>query len=182
MNQPLTTSGPCDSMSSPPITMPKNRQAGARLLDGRVRILTTIAERYHELIEPAGREGVRGSGGAIPLPPSTYTPSVREFERLLGLLRNERHSVWWHVRAYYVDAEHRLTWFCPKCRGLSHKPEHTHDDAAGRPYVVAGKQHVRVSRHRNANEKKAAKGIVWMAGRWALGSEPMLPDELRVAA
>lgn len=147
--------------------------------EGRAAVLAEIAARYWELVEPAGPSGIRGAEG-IPFPPPTYTATVKEFERLLRLLRDERHNRWWHVSEYWLRAETRPRWFCSKCRRLTHQQEHRHTDARGREYTVAGRRTLHVVRHKNADRKKAESGIQWMASRWGLDHEPMLPAEILV--
>lgn len=151
-------------------------------LDGRVRVLVEIAERFQELVDPlSGSAGLRGDGESVGLMPRTYTPSVREFERLVLRLREERHSKWWHLNEFWLQAESRTVWWCSKCKRQTHQEVHDHG-TPDRVLNVSGRRQVVWSRHRNADRAKALVAIEWMAVEWSLGSEPMLPDEIRVAA
>jgi hypothetical protein len=173
-------------------------------LSARVRVLVEIAERFGELSDPlAGPSGVRGDGGSVglsrhearcliqrssPARCSCAYRSVVEFERLVRRLREERHSKWWHLNAYWLAAESRTVFHCPRCgpvpgAGETHRSEHVHASRkSGRPLTVKCKRVVVWRRHRNADRVKALQALEWMAGEWGLESEPMLPDEYRLVA
>lgn len=160
-------------------TAPKNRE--------RVRVLAEIAARYHELVAPLnGPDHVRGDGGSLPLPPATYTASVREFERLLRLMRNQGRQLAyrgepvcrlrWHVLAWFVDAvrvidHHNVYVVRHGKKRLVLRPD-------GKPETRPVLAH---RRHPEAREEKAVWGLEWMADRWGLETEPMLPRELVAA-
>jgi len=114
--------------------------------------------------------------------PRTYTPTVREVERLVKALREERHSVWWHVNEWYLRAETQLLFHCPRCKSNTHQPSHVHRGKSGKDLRVDGRRIVIHRRHKNANVDKASKGIAWMAEHWSLSHEPMIPQELQIAA
>src|SRR5947207_3161779 len=81
-------------------------------MTARQLALVSLLERYHELVDPmqAGNQGDRLGYLAMPL---TYTPSVRELERLLNRMRNQAKQqaykgcslgkLRWHLMAWYVD-------------------------------------------------------------------------------
>lgn len=155
-----------------------------RLIVSRVRVLQVIAERYAELVDPmGGPSGLRGDGDAVGMMPRTYTPSVREFERLVCRLRVDDRALWWHLDGWWLAAEPRTVWLCPRC-GVTHKPSHVHPSRrnSGKPVEVKCKRVVIWSRRAGARESTARQGLEWVAGEWRLGSEPMLPDEIRAVA
>lgn len=149
----------------------------------RVDVLAELADRYAELVDPlASRSGVAGDGGSLPLPPPTYTGSVREFERLMVAMRLEARPLWTHVMAWHIDVMHTARWLCGTCDRMTHEEVHRHRDRQGRPYEVTGRRVVFTVRHPAANERRAREGLGWMAERWGLDHEPMLPRELTVMA
>jgi hypothetical protein len=175
---------------------------------GRVRVLTEIAERYGELLDPAsGPSGVRGDGGSLGLtrhesrcllleradvrrrldgwrrPECTCAyRSVVEFERLVVRLREERRPLWWHLDGWWLSASTRTVHHCPRC-GITHQAEHRHPNRrSGRMSTVKCKRVVAWSRRAGAQESSAREAIAVMADWWGLDSEPMLPDEIRVVA
>lgn len=195
----------------------------------REQILVQLLERYTDLTTPAGANGQPGSGDYLPLMPSTYTPSVRELERLLVQMRmlakrgavayfglptatakdatflfsSHQDSAFqqitrrrrdglpeleaeplgelrWHVMEWWINAR-RSTFEPPNItkpnRGKRqlHRPQV--DELDGRPL-----RQVRVSRAAGARQDKALRGVAWLAGNWGLPYEPMLPQEILVAA
>ena len=149
----------------------------------RVTVLTIIAERYRELVDPlTSSTGIRGTGDRNSLMPSTYTPTVREFERLVGKLRTGEPSLYWHLNEYHLKASTRTLWECPRCHVTSHHQRHVHAGKSGKPLEVEGRRTVVVDRHPGSSAIRAAQAVRWIAEGWGLSSEPMLPDELRVAA
>lgn len=147
-----------------------------------------IAARYHELVDPLNSgEGVRGTGELVPLMPATYTESVREFERLYDLMRNRAKqesfrgvsvgTLRWHILEYHLKAE-KVVRIEP-VRVLKGRKRVQLRDANGDLVV---RLNVGYRRHPDAREGRAVDGIEWIAGRWGLRSEPMLPRELLVAA
>jgi hypothetical protein len=152
--------------------------------DGRVRVLAEIAQRYMELVDPVfGRDGF-GSGEGSPHMPSTYTPTLREFERLMARMRKEGkqkaykghglHRLAFHLQGYYTTAE-RVIRLEPVMR----------TNRKGR--LVAAKNHrgelelrpqIRYRRHPDARQDRADLAVEWIAREWRLGTEPMLPREV----
>jgi len=167
------------------------------VLGERVRVLEVIASRYTVLTDTLdGPSGVRGTGDRLNLTAhekgcgvygrhrvcSCAYQCVREFERLMRLLREERHSVWWHVNEYHIRAVTRTVWHCPKCKGNSQHQSHTHKGKSGRQIVYQARRISLVTRHKNVNAGKALKGLEWMAERWGLEREPWLPSEIQEVA
>lgn len=56
-------------------------------MNRREEIISTLLDRYHELVDPSQPRDGSGDGVALPLMPATYTPTVREIERLIGDMR-----------------------------------------------------------------------------------------------
>lgn len=147
----------------------------------RVAVLTEIAERYGELVEPLnGPDRVRGDGGSVVRMPRTYTATVREFERLVVRLRVERRDLWWHLDGWWLSATTRTIWVCPRC-GPCHQAEHVHRKRKDPGLlVVKCKRAVQWSRLPGARESLAKQAVVVLAEWWALDHEPMRPEEIRI--
>ena len=153
----------------------------------RVDVLREIADRYWELVDPDHCNGMPGSGERLPQMPATYTPSVREFERLLNFMRNQAKQkafngeslgvLRWQVLAWHVDARKVIRH--EPVMVFAHGKWGTVRDAEGE---LVTRPTISFHRHRQAREEKARWGLEWMAANWGLVSEPMLPDELLVAA
>lgn len=111
------------TLDSPPssVTASSARaQKGVLLVnvESRVKVLRVIAERYLELVDPMqGPSGISGDGGSSGFMPDTYSPTVREFERLMSVMKYDRH------RSLVVVASGKHTWVgefidgrrCVKC-------------------------------------------------------------------
>lgn len=148
----------------------------------RERVLWEIAERYHDYVDTLnGPTGVPGDGSGTDGMPKTYTATVREFERLLCLMRNQAkqqsfngHSLGtlrWHIVEYHLKAQRvvrqqpilaRKNGKMVALRTIDGKP-------ATRPVLA-------YIRDPQVREQKARDGIAWMAQHWGLATEPMLPD------
>jgi len=139
-------------------------------LTRREEVIVQLLERFQELVEPAGGNGIPGSGDYLPLMPATYTPSVRELERLLIRMRDERRSQWWHVTERYLRCQHVNRDVPVKRKGKN-----------GKTVTVVERQLV-VTFHPGVRAEKVRRGISWLAEEWRLGHEPMIPQELMVAA
>lgn len=159
----------------------------------RVQVLTVIAERYHELVHPSFTPNGFGDGTGVNLMPRTYTATVREFERLYTTLRADgkkpvserttRDSEWWWrcLRDFYLRAEPRTVFECPRCRRQTHAPEHVHTDGFGKDSTYQGRRIIVIHRPVQDSNRVGAgalKAVEWMAEHWSLASEPMLPTEL----
>lgn len=162
---------------------------------GIVRILTDL----HELSDPL-RSGQGFGSGGIPLMPhakgcsiircSCPRQSVVEVERLLALMRNQAKqqavegipvgTLRWHVVAWYVEAR-RVVTFEQVPRKKGHKTlvpagqDILRDRKTGE--TIPARQVERWTRHPDARKDRADLGVRWMAERWALELEPMLPVE-----
>lgn len=147
----------------------------------RVRVLVEIAERYHELVDPLNGPGESvGTGELLSLMPRTYTATVKEFERLVKLLRVEERELWGHVNGWWLSATTRTVWLCPRC-GPCHQSEHVHQGRkTGKPLTVKCRRVRQWRRATGARESLALEGLNWVADRWGLGTEPMLPSEILV--
>lgn len=177
-----------DVTAAAPLPIPSDPQTNLHLLPGQVRphtgrghVLTEIAARYSELIEPLnGPDGVRGDGASPIRMPRTYTPTVKEFERLVVRLRDENRPLWWHLNGWHLSATSRTMHHCPRC-GITHQPEHVHAKKNGPGLMtVKCKRVVVYSRRAGARESLAKQAIQQLADWWGLDHEPMLPVELRI--
>jgi hypothetical protein len=142
-----------------------------------------------------------GGGTGLMLMPATYTPTVRELERLIRQLRETHHApvvkwtaqnehgqaeqftaspraLWWHLNGYYIQTVRRTV--VPPARTAKNKRKQLTRqpvDEHGVPLRQA-----RVSRVAGARYPIALKAVEWLAENWGLESEPMLPRELQAAA
>jgi hypothetical protein len=148
--------------------------------DKRTDVIVQLLERLAELTDPVRAGNGDGRNGMLLMPP-TYTPSVKELERLLGRLRVEHHSVWWHVNERYLRSYTVTMWKCPKCKGLTHAATHRHRDRRGKHADYHGTRVLVVRYSPRVDEDKVKRGVVWLAENWGLVHEPMLPRELMVA-
>lgn len=165
----------------------------------REQVLWRIAELYGDLVDPLqSGAGIPGTGESIPmLSESLYTPTVREFERLLKTMKDDRHAALrtledgskasvrqcrWHLVEWHIRAERTLNWPSLKVKAnAGRKLVKLPLDEDGRPLPA-----VRVTRHPQAREELAVEAVRWMAAHWRLATEPMLPqaviEPIRVAA
>lgn len=160
-------------------------------LSPRATVLWTIAENYTDLVDPLNsRAGIHGTGEALALTPATYTSTVREFERLMTTMRNDRHrslitltsgekvsvrSLHWHLLEYHLKAVRttrapKLTKAVKFTRGQTRRLVKLQIDDHGAPLPL-----FRVHRHPQARMELAAAATEWQATNWGLSHEPMLP-------
>lgn len=161
-------------------------------LSYRERVLWEIAERYHEFTETLVSAGIPGNGetfGVLEMP-DTYTPTVREFERLLGVMHNQAKQksfrgvglgrLRWHLLEWHLKAE-RVIRREPVTAKKNGKVVVLRD-ADG---LMVVRPVIGFRRHRDAREERARDAVAWMAENWGLFSEPMLPgfeERVRAAA
>lgn len=136
----------------------------------REQVIIQLLERWDELVEPGAKLGIAGDGDSPPRMPRTYTPTVRELERLLHRMRDERRSQWWHVTERYMRCRQSLKDVPVKRKGKNGKTALVME----RQLVTAYSASVRL--------EKVRRGIQWLADEWALPHEPFVPDELLVSA
>lgn len=163
--------------------------------DHRRDVIVHLLERLNELVDPVRAGNGDGQTGLL-LMPATYTPSVRELERLLVVMRLDRsesllllgngrkasvRACWWHLNERYLRATTRTCWRCPKCSTESHVERHTHRDRRGKLCAYPGKRVLVNVYDPGVDEKLVDAGVGWLAEHWALAVEPMLPRELMVA-
>ena len=147
----------------------------------REAVIVELLERFNELTDPMQSGNGDGDSG-LRLMPATYTPSVRELERLIVKLREERHNVWWHLNERYLKAVQSTAWECPKCKGVSHAATHSHRDKRGKLSSYKGVRVLRTSWSERVNPVKVETGVRWVASEWTLKHEPMLPDVVLAAS
>jgi hypothetical protein len=160
----------------------------------RVAVLRQIAVLYPDLVCPLnGGSGIPGDGDAVGLMPPTYTPTVREFERLLARMRHISDQVGrFHGYRLKTLAFHLEGWHTTAERVVRLRPV-MRENRRGR--LVQARDHEgnvdmrrvpEFRRHPDALLDRAELALLWMAEQWRLGHEPMLPDqvieELSVAA
>ena len=147
----------------------------------RVEVLAEIADRYWELVDPNHRNGERGSGDREVKMPASYTNSVKEFERLLNVMRNQGRQKAFKGEPLCVLRWQVLAWHVNARKIIRHEPvlvfargrwQQVRDPETGE---LVTRPTVNFSRDRQAREEKARLGLEWMAENWGLLSEPMLP-------
>ena len=166
--------------------------------DKRFSVLWRIAELYTELVDPLnGPGGVRGTGEAVLGMPAEYTPTVREYERLVKLLRDDRsvpllrledgtkvsaRSCWWHLEHWHHRAQ-RVIRHMPVTKVGKRGRLMTVRNSDGSPVTVPT---IVWLRDPAADEVRAKRAIQWMCTNWKLPSEPFLPvavlEPMRAAA
>ncbi len=156
----------------------------------REQIITELLERHTELSDPMQSRDKNGDGEPIPLNANTYTPSVKELERLMTLMRTQRKSQWWHVTQRYIACVHATKDVRAKRRGKN-----------GKTAIVIERRLI-ATYHNGVRLEKVRRGVTWLADNWGKHdnidtpspvvftdhngkrwlSEPELPKELRIAA
>lgn len=156
----------------------------------RVPVITELLERYHDLADPLnGPGGVKGDGLGYAAMPQTYNSSVREVERLVKTMRDDRprsalltldgekvsvRQCWWHINEWFLKAERTLHEpRKPATRSKRRQLIRLQVDEHGRVLPQ-----VRVRRNAAAREQVAKRGVEWMAEHWGLRHEPMLPTQV----
>lgn len=142
----------------------------------REQIIAELLERLVELTDPQQARGKTGDGEHLPLMPATYTSSVRETERLLRSLRDQRRRDWWHLSERYLRSTAATKDVPVRLKAKNGKTA----------YVL--ERRVVIVFHPAVEHDRVDAGIGWIADNWGQGygaftsSEPMLPRELQVAA
>lgn len=172
----------------------------------RVEVIEQLLTSYHQLVDPLQQGSGNGPTGVL-LMPATYTPSVRELERILKAMRDDprnailRHEdgtkrildgkpvtprrLWWHANAWYIQCERVTVRPTLKAsRNAKGKLSRLRVDEHGQPLAVdtTGRPLVRVLRAPEARYQLAQAALQHIAENWALPHEPMLPTELATAA
>jgi hypothetical protein len=155
-------------------TMPKRPP-----LSHDAEVLWDIAELYDELVCPLnGGEGVRGTGESVVMMPPTYTATVKEFERLLGVMRNQARqqafrgeslgTLRWHILEYLLKPQRIVRLQTVKVRKGRRLVElrHPNGDLVMRPVVGF------TGRDPGARKERAEDGLEWIAARWGLAYPP----------
>lgn len=154
------------------------------MLTKRETTIADILNRWDELVERAGRSGVRGDDDTVSLMPRSYNASVREVERLMRRMKVERPSQWWHVSERYLRSQRSsktVLWW----QGRWQLP--AHHEVVAQPggwtlELARGKKRRAPQEFRVAvvswspavRAQKVRLGLAWLAGEWSLGHEPML--------
>lgn len=158
-------------------------------MNKREEVLWKIAELYPELVDPlSGPSGVRGTGESLGFMPAEYTATVREYERLVRLMRDDRglsllrledgtkvsvRSCWWHLEHYW----HRA-------RRVVKRQQVTRPGKRGARVVLLNADRTPVLqpalvwlRDPAADVVRAKRAIQFIADSWDGGrvGEPMLP-------
>lgn len=152
----------------------------------REQILWRIAELYNDLTDPLnGPSDIRGTGELTAgLDPKLYTPTVKEYERLVKLMRDDHHhplivtptgkhsirSLWWHLEHWHHRAQKVIRHYPVTTK--NHGKIITLRNADGSPVT---RPTIAYLRDPKASEQKAQLAITWIAQRWNLPVEPMLP-------
>ena len=141
--------------------------------------IVVLLEWYVDVEEQGLRDG-RGDGEHLPLMSRAWNhPAYRELDRLLGVMRDKRRHLYWHLAETYFRSRQRRVLQCPRCRGVMpawssvnfHK--HGHSNVAVVPRVVP----IINPRVRSGQVERA---VGWLDEQWV--GEVFLPDELITAA
>lgn len=136
----------------------------------REEVITRLLERWDELVEPGAKLGIAGDGDSTPRMPRTYTPTVRELERLIGVMRETRRSQWWHLTERYLRCSHATKDVPVKRKGKNGKT------------AIVLERRVVTSWSAKVRDEKVRRAVSWLASEWSLAIEPMLPTELVVSS
>lgn len=140
-------------------------------LSQRAQVIAAILERLDEFADPLnGPAGVTGDGESSGFMPCTYSPSVREVERLYKQLRAQQPNVHWHVAEWYVRPTSKVA-MTPKLTKRHGKTVQVLN--ADRTPVYT--RNVITRRNPKANQAQANQGVTWIADHWTPTTEPMLP-------
>lgn len=143
----------------------------------RQAIIVELLERYDDLVDPMQVRAGGDRDGVGSLMPGTYTEAVRELERLLRLMREDRQasllrlsdgtkisvrSCWWHLNARYIACTHL-------CREVPVKRKAKH----GKSVTVLERRLVVVAASPAAADVdgrpcvKVQRGIEWLEASWS---------------
>jgi hypothetical protein len=124
----------------------------------------------------AGLRDLKGESEHIPLMCRAWNhPSYRELDRLLGVMKDERHHLDWHLSNTYFHAPRRQVKMCPRCRAVmpswhsANFHKHGHSNVAVVPRVV------RVVDTR-VQDERVEEAVGWLEAEWK--GEPYVPDDL----
>jgi hypothetical protein len=148
----------------------------------RTETITALLERYDDLVDPQ-QAGHSANLTGVPLMPPTYTDSVRELERLLRRMRDDRsepllrvgerkvsvRACWWHINTRYIACTRVIKVEMVRRRGKHGK------------HITVPERHV-ITLANGSEDAIVKRGVQWIADAWSLKHEPMLPDEAKVAA
>lgn len=162
----------------------------------REQVLVELLDRYRELADPLnGPSGIAGDGDAIVGMPRTYTPSVRELERLMKLMRVEAPSIWWHTNEYFLRPTPKVAtavWKGARWTGLEPHQRVLASPGGWAKFLAKerGRKSGRGTEFRvtivqwdpAVRLEKVRRGITWLASNWSAAHEPFLPAEIAVAA
>jgi hypothetical protein len=144
----------------------------------RERVLWEIAESYGDLVDPSfGPSGVRGSGELGLRMPWSYTGTVREFERLVGVLRGAEPVLRWHLLEYHLKAVRVVRFEVVRVQKGRRLVELRHPDGS-----LVMRRQVDFRRHPAAVKGQAEAAVRWLAAMWGAPFEPEIPvhpEELR---
>ena len=156
----------------------------ARLTGTRVEVVTQLLERYNEFVDPMQSGNGDGDTG-LRLMPATYTSSVRELERILRVMREDRaaslvrlktgekasvRSLWWHVNQRYIACSSSL------------KDVRVRRKAKNGKHVVVIERRLVPAYPPEVSLVRVERGVEWIADAWSVPFEPMLPRVVLVAA
>ena len=134
----------------------------------RATIIEAILSRYAELVERGGLNGSSSDGGQPPQMPATYSPSVKEVERLMGVLREKDRRLWWHLSEKYLRSSETI------------KTSTERRKVKGKGYITVHLRKVVPHHSPRLDEKLVEEGLEKLASWWSLGHEPMLPKHVMV--
>jgi hypothetical protein len=119
--------------------------------------------------------------------PSTWTPTVKEYERLVKLMRDDRseslvvmgdgskvsvRSLWWHLEHWHHRAERVIRHAPVQVAGKKGRKLRVLN-SDGSPATVPT---IAYRRDPKASVVRAERAIEFIASRWGLSHEPMLPS------
>jgi hypothetical protein len=79
--------------------------------------IVVLLDNYTDV--EVGLRDRKGDAEHLPLMCRAWNhPSFRELDRLLGVMKDKRHPLYWHLSMTYFHARLRRVNVCPRCRSV----------------------------------------------------------------
>jgi hypothetical protein len=153
----------------------------ARLLASRVRVLRALLASWEDLVDPQQSRGTFGDDTSVGfgLMPASYSPSVREVERLLRCLRVEDRALWWQLHQRFFRSERKRGLRRVRVQGANGKRKLVTVEVLFEVWDSRVDTHEPRSRCEGC---QVCAGLLWLAQEWGCRFEPMLPEGLALAS
>lgn len=152
-----------------------------RLLASRVRVLRALLGSWEDLVDPQQSRGTFGDDSSVGfgLMPASYSPSVRELERLLRALKVADRALWWQLHQRFMRSERKRGLRRVKVTGANGKRKLVTVEVLFEVWDSRVVTHEPRSRCEGC---EVCRGLQWLAENWMVRFEPMLPEGLALAS